>query len=326
MNTESQHKSDQNIRKNPYPSLAEACDQQNDPIMATEQPVTRPRKQAAFIMPRPTTEPTIQVASLPPKPTSRKKKRSPDDKTPRLNRCPLPGTEEAKNRTFMASMARCKTAQKRQELLQKRGWTEQEYQIMASKPKNSGTGSNKLSRSLERQRASASPERSPFRIEGINLPNLGDVLGQQGWRRKVAWLQDMNLVEEAMKINQYYSGPGRPHLFCVIARFANFDEIYDNSRPGDYWCVIAARHISLNGNQALQLTGEILSAIRCNPGLIRCELTKREYLLLASILTSCCASVSLQDPEILPGPRFDERGIPVSRSLMIRFRGTNFCA
>ena len=128
-------------------------------------------------------------------------------------------------------------------------------------------------------------------------------------------MNDPVLYEEGMRINQYYAGHGRPHLFCVIARFQNFDK-GEECAFFDYQFLSAIRHVCLNGNQALRLTVEILSAIQQNPGSIRCELAKLERywecILLDSILSSCCASISLQEPEIVAGNRlrFDPRRIP----------------
>jgi hypothetical protein len=253
------------------------------------------------ILPRPVLEPSIRVIPASPKSSTRRRKRSPEDTRPRLNRCPLPGTEEAKYRTLMASMARCKSDKKKRELLQKRGITEEEYRNMASKPK-------KRSRSAETKgKLEQAPIYSPLQCgtERYDLPSLREVLGYQGLPQEL-WMDDPMLYAEGMKINQYYSGPGRPHLFCVIARFRNFTED-EKSALYDYQFLSAIRHTCLNGNQALRLTAEIISAIQQNPGPVRCELAKLERrwecMLLDSILSSCCASISLQEPEILTGAR-----------------------
>lgn len=119
-------------------------------------------------------------------------------------------------------------------------------------------------------------------------------------------MDDPMLYEEGMRINQYFSGHGRPHLFCVIARFQNFDQDEDSALY-DYQLLSAIWHTCLNGNQALRLAAEVLSAVQQNPGSLRCELAKLERcwecILLDSILLSCCASISLQEPEILTGGR-----------------------
>ena len=92
-------------------------------------------------------------------------------------------------------------------------------------------------------------------------------------------------------------------------------------------------HVCLNGNQALRLTAEILSAIQQNPGSMRCELAKLqrywECILLHTILSSCCASISLQEPEILNGDRlrFNTQSIPplfFVNPANNRFRPANF--
>ena len=280
-----------------------------------EQVIAQQKNQASqrlpAILPRPVPEPPIQTIPAAPKSSTRRKKRSSDDHRPRPNRCPLPGTEEAKYRTLMASMARCKSDEKKKGLLQKRGITEEEFRNMTSKPK-------KRSRSTESKgNIEQTPAHSPpqWAHQGYGLPSLREVLGQRE-RPRESWMDDPILCEEGMRINQYYSGYGRPHLFCIIARFQNFDEDED-SVLYDYLFLSALRHECINGNQALRLTVEILSAIQKNPGSIRCELAKIERcwerILLDSILSSCCASISLQEPEILTGDRLrlNAQSIPV---------------
>ena len=288
------------IRTHSNPTLEQVIAQQK--LQASQHPPA--------ILPRPASEPPIQVIPAAPKSSTRRRKRSPDDTRPRPNRCPLPGTEEAKYRTLMASMARCKSDAKKKELLQKRGITEEEFRNMASKPK-------KRSPSAENKgNIEQTPTHSPpqWETERYYLPGLPEVLGYQG-RPQESWMDDPMLYEEGMRINHYYFGHGRPHLFCVIARFQNFAED-ENSKPYDYQFLSAIRHTCLNGNQALRLTAEILSAIQQNPGSIRCELAKPErcweWMLLDSILSSCCASISLQEPEILTGDRlrFNTQSIP----------------
>lgn len=265
--------------------------------------------QRPAIFPRPTSEPCIQVAPLPPK--HRRRKRSPDDTTPRPNRCPLPGTKEAKNRTLMASYARCKTVEKQRELLQKRDITEEEFRAMRrAKP------SKKRARSTEQANLSSasSPEHNLSLPENeINLPSIREIFREMAWRE--SWLNDSNLLQDGMEINQYYSGKGRKHLFCVIARYRNLHEQFDFSGPNDYWCVSSARHACLNGNQALRMVIEILSAIQHNSGPIRYELEKQTFMYLASIISSCCATVSLEVPEIFFGRPLDEKSIFTSLEL-----------
>ena len=238
-------------------------------------------------------------------------KRSPDDPRPRANRCPLPGTEEAKYRTLMASMARCKSDHKKRELLQRRGITEEEFRHMLSKPKKRSRSTENKG-NIEQTSAHSPPQ---WGHERYALPGLREVLGYQEGSRE-SWMDDPMLYEEGMRINQHYSGHGRPHLFCVIARFQNFDQDEDSALY-DYQLLSAIWHTCLNGNQALRLAAEVLSAVQQNPGSLRCELAKLERcwecILLDSILLSCCASISLQEPEILTGGRlcFNAQSTPL---------------
>ncbi len=257
------------IRRHSNPTLEQVIAQQK--LQASQRPQP--------ILPRLAPERTAQIIPAPTKTPTRRRKRSPDDTRPRPNRCPLPGTEEAKYRTLMASMARCKSDEKKRQLLQKRGITAEEFKNMASKPK-------KRSPSTENKgNIEQTPDHSPpqWGTEGYDLPGLREILGYSRSQRQ-SWMDDPMLYEEGMRINQYYSGHGRPHLFCVIA---------------------------------LRLTVEILSVIQRNPGSMRCELAKLqrcwECILLDSILLSCCASISLQEPEILNGDRlrFNAQSIPV---------------
>jgi hypothetical protein len=296
-----QMSSDHSLRINSRPTLEQVIAQQN-----MQQRISR--NQPTPILPRPTpVEQAIQVIPHPRTTSSQRRKRSLDDMKPRTNRCPLPGTKEARDRTLMASWARCKTSEKQRELLRKRGITEEQWKTIQANSKRRSRSKEKRN-SRPEESSVEKPEGCPRKQSDVNLPPIGEVLRGSGWGWMDSWFNDSRLIEESMQINRYYSGDGRPHLFCVIARYSNFED-HDNSGPTDYWCVAAARHANLNGNQALLLTSEVLSAIRHNPGPIRCELAKQEFLLLASIIKSCCALVSLEFPEMLCSSSLDHQSI-----------------
>ena len=113
------------IRRHSNPTLEQVIAQQK--LQASQHPQP--------ILPRLAPERTTQIIPASRKTAMGRRKRSPDDTRPRPNRCPLPGTEEAKYRTLMASIARCKSDEKKRELLQKRGITEEEFKNIALKPK-----------------------------------------------------------------------------------------------------------------------------------------------------------------------------------------------
>lgn len=283
----------QTIRVRPNPTLEQVIAQQ------VSKATTH-----TFILPQPTVTSKISLGLH--RPSKGKGLPSSNNPRARQNRCPLPGTVEAKHRTIKASLARCKSEKKRKEFLQKRGLTEEDVENMATKPKERSHSIVKTTNSLHEQTAISSP---PIRHE-YNIGPPPTSFGDTSYNLKECYINNPHVYEAAMRIREYYSGRGRPHLFCVIARFSHVEECYDVSNPYDYLCVSASRHPLLSGNGALRFLFEALSAIQGNVESIRCELQQASqmikerfglprFILLDSILAACCASISVTDLEIL---------------------------
>ena len=284
------------------------------------------------ILPRPTTEPLpAELSSRARNPTRKATKSTVDSKVKQhLNKCPLQGTSEARLRTIEASLKRCSSHKKRLEFLAKRGIKWEDWQLERAKRE---VNTAKKPRSRARPNATTKGEvlmpRAPMQLPPLqpkrrgkalqraeNLLPLREVLSSLWGPGGQAWMQDdrlyVKLHADAEDINQYYTGRGRPHLFCIIARFKNVEEPYDRSEELDYLCCSAARHYNLNGNEALQLTTSILSALEDNVGPVRCDLQKchnlyqqtrtwPRFMFLESILKSCCVSLSMEEPQLLSG-------------------------
>jgi hypothetical protein len=254
-----------------------------------------------------------------------KKERAPEETEPkevstRPNKCPPRGTEAANVRTILASLSRCKTAERRRDFLASKGMTEED--LVAMQQKKSSTKVEKKVRKRKPKRKvategngpSGTPTNASNAIQGAPhqpplLPFLIEALraeiGSPSTQEAQTERDEIQVKETVL----YYCGPGRPHLFCVIVRVADLEEDKDRSAPHDYDCVLTMRHTDLNGSGALQLTKEMLSAIRHNCGSLRCELQNGVNLrnqenvdspLLKSIIATTSISTTLKEPDFLP--------------------------
>jgi hypothetical protein len=282
-------------------------------------------------LPRPSLSTTTAPASAPTPPPAKKttkRDRSPEDMEPgkistRTNKCPLPGTAEANMRTVFATLSRCKSPKARADFLAEKGLTEED--VTALELRRASSRVEKVVRNRAAAREVAMDESGLSGIQ-TNASDAIDLAPSQpsklsslftALQERIAMESNNRASLDAAEINaqesvSYYCGPGRPHLFFVILRIKDLDEEQDQSAPYDYDCVLTMRHTDLNGCEALQLTQELLSAIRHNSGSLRCELqncanlreegVERIYTpLLKSVIITTSISITLKDPEILKG-------------------------
>jgi hypothetical protein len=289
------------------------------------------------ILPQPATAPPPAPDDPPRSRTpARKATKSTFESKPKQhqNKCPVQGTREASLRTIEASIKRCTSRHKILALLAKKGFTEEEYNqykakkdaLAASKPKSKARAKGakgatnemtpvpqSLSQSQSQSQSSWRTRREQPLLNAEKIPPLRDHLSGLWGPEGQHWITDSHqcaqLREDAEAINQYYSSRGRPHLFCIIARFKNVQEKSDSSQALEYLCCSAARHLNINGNEALQLTASILSSVQRNAGPVRCDLQSGDncfnktgilprFMILDSIIESCFASISKQEPQL----------------------------
>ena len=325
------------IQTYPNPTLEEVIAQQK--AFVHQQPSSKHHPQQ--ILPRPTNKdhPAPEERSRS-KPAARNVAKSTMESKSKehLNKCPLPGTIAAKFRTIEASLTRCTTDDKRLMLLAKKGLTMEQYEEIKaqraaevatkkprSKAKAKAVANGTTARATRSSTTSTPSAHKRHRQTGLQtevLPPLREFLSGlwgQGGRQ---WIEDEYLwpllVLQATQINQYHSGPGSAHLFCIIARFQNVEEKYDVSQNWDYACCSAIKHPNLNGNEALRLTASILSAIQHNAEAVRCDLqsghklfaeirTWPHFAILETILKSSSFSISTDEPQLFSGQNVDFR-------------------
>src|SRR5277367_4787136 len=314
------------VRTHSNPTLDQVIAQQHAAAQQQESQHRPPQ-----ILPRPTVEPAPPEDPPRTKPPARKPTKSTADSKPKehQNKCPPQGTREAQLRTIEASLARCSSPDKIRALLAKRGFTVEEWHQhkaakaaqATSKPRSKvrATAAAKertpvpMPRSPSQSEWSWTNRRQQSLLNTERLPPLSEHLSGLWGPGGQYWINDpcqwAKLREDAEEINQYYAGRGRPHLFCIIARFKNVHEKSDTSQSLEYLCCSASRHRNINGNEALQLTASILSSVQRNARPVRCDLQSGNdcfnktgilphFMLLDSILESCFAAISHQAPQL----------------------------
>ena len=332
------------VRTHWNPTLEQVIAQQQ---AAAHQQVTQHRPPQ--ILPRPATAPPPAPDDPPRSRTpARKATKSTIESKPKehQNKCPAQGTREASLRTIEASIRRCTSRPIVLALLAKKGFTEEEYfqykakkdALAASKPKSKARAKAGKAATIEMTPVPQSPSQSQSSwatrreqplLNTEKIPSLRDYLSGLWGPGGQHWINDPHqcaqLREDAEEINQYYSGRGRPHLFCIIARFKNVQEKSDRSQALEYLCCSAARHLNINGNEALQLTASFLSSVQRNAGPVRCDLQSGDdcfnktgilprFMILDSILESCFASISKQEPQLYTSG--GDRGFYESESML----------
>ena len=228
-----------------------------------------------------------------------------------LNKCPAPGTLAAKMRTLSASVARCKTLEKKVQFL--------------AEHRMSLEGFEEWKRANEEERTKRSSIKSNTTRSPRNEENSDDVVvHRERTAQPVLYDQvqmdqllshelfptsvDPNALRSAAaQIAEYYLGRPRPHTFHVIARYNRIREHDETAwRPYNYVCLTAVKSL-LNGNEALHFLTNVLITILRNPNKVQIELatavpfTQWNFPQLNTILEASLATVGTTPSEFCSG-------------------------
>jgi len=228
-----------------------------------------------------------------------------------LNKCPAPGTLAAKMRTLSASVARCKTLDKKVQFLAEHRMTLEGFEEWkrANEEERTKRGSIK-SNATRSPRTEEKSDDVVVHIERTAQPVLYDqvqmdqLLSHELFPTSV----DSNALRgAAAQIAEYYLGRPRPHTFHVIARYNRIHE-HDETAwgPYNYVCLTAVKSL-LNGNEALHVLVDVLITISRNPNLVRIELatavpfTQWNFPQLNTILEASLATAGTPPSEFCSG-------------------------
>lgn len=251
-----------------------------------------------------------------------KKRRSTDTPKYRVNRCPLPGTREAKERTIKASLGRCKTEEKKLAFLAKRGLSEEECLELLNGNKRSCQADKTVRISPVKQSSQMSAEN--FVQSASMLPSLEEVLRSMPWSCEDLSKIHCDAYRKATDIFDYYFGLGEQHLFCFVSGFGNI-EITRQFGPSNFACVTAVQHPSLNGNSALRVMTQLLPTIQWNCATLSHELQTADnlwrsghglphFMVLESVICSCFAAAAVSPPSIISPKVLSHGAFPFERT------------
>jgi hypothetical protein len=320
------------------------------------QPIILPRLRPSHSMQRPPSSPSPVPEQRRPyrqkKSTKKRKTLHTEDgkrKIP-LNKCPEAGSEAARLRTLPASVGRCKTVEKKIELLASHNMTLADYdrflETMRHEREGKKQGRRVRARAAGRRTKEETPddeyvsrEPTPWSVaeseidtrEGVPPPwderdppqtcaeaQLEELLTHENLPAKV----DKNgLRAHAAHINEYYNGERQHHRFFVIARF-NSPHEHDPTKWTEHdYLVVTAMQCPVNGDSAIRCLLDILVAIRSNPAAVRSSLAAGvsrdawEFPYMDTILKVGLASVGPWPLKIFWGQQLDfqDKGRECSR-------------
>jgi hypothetical protein len=275
------------------------------------------------------------------KPAKKKKTLKTEDgkrKIP-LNKCPEAGSKAARLRTLPASYNRCKTEEKKVELLASHGMTMADYDRFLATMRREREGKKKGRRVRARVASGYTKEETPDGEDASREPTPWSVAESEidaresvppPWDERdppqtfaetqlEALLMSDNLPENidknalrahAAHINDYYDGERQHHRFFVIARF-NSPHEHDPTKWTEHdYLVVTAMQCPVNGASAIRCLLNILVSIRSNTEAVRSSLAvvSREawgFPYMDTLLKAGLASVGPWPSKIFWGQQLD---------------------